>query len=196
MSTSLKEGTTKDNIKDEQLIRLYLKVHKPELFDELVERYSNKVYAKCISLLKNEELANDAAQDIFLKVYLNLSKFNEKSKFSTWLYSITYNYCIDFLRKKIKKDKMMVYSEEPLPDIEDSEEIQEKELLEMEVERLQHVLDEMQIKDRSVLLMKYQDEMSIKEIAEALDKSESAVKMMIKRAKQKALKIYNTLYPK
>lgn len=87
---------------DSELIARYLKEQNPEYFSALYRRYGGKVYAKCISMLNDEALAHDAVQDIFIKVFLNLSKFNEQSSFSTWLYSITYNFCIDMIRKKKK----------------------------------------------------------------------------------------------
>lgn len=143
-------------------------------------------------MLKNEELAQDAMQDIFIKIYMNLAKFSGKSKFSTWVYSITYNYCIDFLRRK-KKEKN-IFSDEIENVGEPIEEVPDKELLEMQVSRLKRVLNDIPVGDKAVLLMKYQDEMSIREIAGMLDKSESAIKMKIKRAKHKALKQYKELY--
>ena len=79
------------------------------------------------------------------------------------------------------------------PDI--IEEVEDGALLEMEVSRLKKVLEEIPSGDRAVLLMKYQDELSIKEIAEILNKTESAIKMKIKRAKHKAQKVYRDIFP-
>jgi len=144
-------------------------------------------------LLKDEELANDATQDVFMKIYLNLAKFSGKSKFSTWVYSITYNYCIDFIRRR-KKDRNL-FSDDEVENVgEVIDDVPEKELLEMEVSRLKVVLEKIPLGDKTVLLMKYQDEMSIKEIAEILEKSESAIKMKIKRAKHKAQKTYKDIF--
>jgi len=153
----------------------------------------NKIYSKCISMLKNESKAIDATQEIFMKIYLNLAKFDERSKFSTWIYSITYNYCIDFIRKQKKETKLFVDEQDNLPDI--IVEVPDTALLEMEVKRLKVVLEKLRPDDRAILLMKYQDEMQIKEIAAALDKTESAIKMKIKRAKHKAQKIYQDIFP-
>ena len=179
----------KKKIPDDELIDLFLASQSPEHFGELYGRYSDKVYSKCLSLLKNEAAAQDAAQDIFLKIFLNLAKFNKKSRFSTWVYSITYNYCIDHLRRK-KKEKTVLTDDENDKDPV-MEEIDDKEILEMEIERLSFILDKIPEDDKSVLLMKYQADMSIKEISEAFDKSESAIKMKLKRAKNKVRKLYN-----
>ena len=69
------------------------------------------------------------------------------------------------------------------------------ELLEIEFDRLENVLNNVSIEDKTVLLMKYQDDMSIRDISNIINKSESAVKMKIKRAKAKSMKVYHKLYP-
>jgi RNA polymerase sigma factor (sigma-70 family) len=137
-------------------------------------------------------MAHDATQEIFMKIFLNLARFREKSKFSTWVYSITYNFCIDFLRRK--KKKMALFSDEleNAPEIVDD--VPDEELLQMEVKKLKVVLDEIPTGDKAILLMKYQEEMSIKEISSVLEKSESAVKMKIKRAKAKAQMVKHELF--
>lgn len=178
---------------DNELIARYLKEQNPEYFTTLYRRYGGKVFAKCISMLGDEALARDAVQDIFIKVFLNLSKFNEQSSFSTWLYSITYNFCIDLIRKKKKIPVLLTedvgrIGDEPEVDVPDSI------LLEMKQERLERVLAELPEGDRIILLMKYMDDMSIKDIAEFFQKTESAIKMQIMRAKQKAQVIYDELY--
>ena len=178
---------------DSEVVKLYLRTQKPEYFSLLYKRYSVKIFSKCISLLKNEARAQDATQEIFTKIFLNLAKFNERSKFSTWVYSITYNYCIDYLRRKKKEKSLFSDEMENAPDR--VEEVDDSALLEMEVSRLKIVLEQIPSGDKMVLLMKYQDEMSIKEMAELLNKSESAIKMKIKRAKHKAQKTYKEIFP-
>ncbi len=178
---------------DNELIALYRKEQNPDYFSTLYRRYAGKVFAKCISMLSDEALARDAVQDIFIKVFLNLSRFNEQSSFSTWLYSITYNFCIDMIRRKKKipvllSDDVGRLGDEPEVDVPDSV------LLEMKQERLEKVLAQMPEGDRIILLMKYMDDMSIRDIAEFFQKTESAIKMQIMRAKQKAQAIYDELF--
>ncbi|MCU0345411.1 MAG: sigma-70 family RNA polymerase sigma factor [Saprospiraceae bacterium] len=178
---------------DIDLIRKYLATKETRHFTALYRRYSGKVYGKCISLLKEEHLARDAAQDIFMKIFLNLGQFGEQAKFSTWVYSITYNYCIDVLRKKKKTGDIFSDDMERLPDL--LEEVHDEALLTMQSDRLRVVLDNIPIGDKAILLMKYQDDLQIKDIAKMLNKTESAIKMKIKRAKHKAQMVYNDLYP-
>lgn len=186
------QRTNKSLRSDSEVIKLYLSTRETSYFSLLYTRYSGKVFSKCISMLKDEGLAQDATQDIFIKIYTNLAKFSEKSKFSTWIYSITYNYCIDFLRKKKKEKNLFTGEMDTPPDI--VEDVEDIELLQIELKKLKVILNKIPIGDKAILMMKYQEEMSIKEIAESLEKTESAIKMKIKRAKAKALSVYKDIY--
>jgi RNA polymerase sigma-70 factor (ECF subfamily) len=178
---------------DTELIALYLQGQNTTYFTQLYRRYASKVFAKCISMLGDEGLARDATQDIFIKILLNLSKFTEQSSFSTWVYSITYNYCIDLIRKK--KKIPLLYTEDVGRISKESEvEVPDSVLLEMKQERLAKVLDRLPPGDKAILMMKYIDDLQIKDIGDVLGKTESAIKMQIMRAKQKAQSIYDEMY--
>lgn len=182
---------------DSELISHYLREQNAVYFTALYRRYAGKVFAKCISMLSDEGQARDATQDIFIKVLLNLSKFTEQSSFSTWVYSITYNYCIDLIRKK--KKMPLIFSEDigkVSRETEDADEIPDSVLLEMEQTRLEKVFEYLPPGDKAILLMKYIDDLSIKEIGTVLNKTESAIKMQIMRAKQKSQSIYDDLFGK
>jgi len=179
-------------VSDEELVKLYLETQNVAYFNLIYKRYSGKIFGKCLSLLKTESEAEDATQDVMMKILMNMAKFSGKSRFSTWIYSITYNYCIDFLRRK-KKDPS-VYVDDYLENMDVEDDVEDRFLIEMNVGRLKVILEEIPTGDKTILLMKYQDEMSIKEIGQILDKSESAVKMKIKRAKQKFKKTFKEKY--
>lgn len=186
-------GALKTTLSDEEIIEYYLHTQKGSYFSVLYERYSKKVYGKCLSMLKSQQSAEDAVQEIFLKVMVNLSKFSGKSKFSTWLYSITYNFCIDKIRKEKKRLGQSVEDINAYGDIVDDE-IDDAEILETNIARLKIILDRIPQDDRAILMMKYLEEFSIKDICGVLNKSESAVKMQIKRAKEKFIKEYKYQY--
>jgi len=180
---------------DTELIARFLAEQNPHYFTQIYRRYAGKVYAKCLSMLQNEAWARDAVQDIFIKVFLSLSRFSEKSAFSTWLYSITYNYCIDLLRRRKKLPVLLAedvgrLGDAPVPEVPDSV------LLEMKQERLEAVLRHLSEGDRVILLMKYLDDMPIKDMAQLFGKTESAIKMQILRAKHRAQLVYEQLYGK
>ncbi len=136
--------------------------------------------------------SEDLSHDIFLKVFVNLSSFKERSKFSTWIYRITHNFCIDFLKKR-NKGSTVNLGEFPDVLIENEEE-NERKIFQLKAENLVAVLNEIDPEDKAILLMKYQDESSIADISEVLEIGESAAKMRIKRAKAKAVVIMNNLY--
>ncbi len=146
-------------------------------------------------MLSDEGLARDATQEIFIKILMNISKFNEQSTFSTWLYSITYNFCIDIIRKK---KKLQILFTEDVSRIKNDidEDVADSVLLEMKQERLSHVLDLLPPGDKAILLMKYNDDLPIKDIAETLNKTESAIKMQIMRAKMKAQTLHDDMFGK
>ncbi|MFK7756718.1 MAG: RNA polymerase sigma factor [Flavobacteriales bacterium] len=182
----------KTTLSDEELIKEILKNQRADDYGIIYDRYSQKVFQKSISFVKDVDVAKDLAHDIFIKCYVNLSKFNFESKFSTWLYRLTYNFCIDYLRKNNKFVKSSAEELEHLSD--DDSDLQEKKLLALRAERLQKVLEEIPTDDKAVLLMKFQDGMSVKEIMPILNCGESAVKMRIKRAKSKALETYKNMF--
>ncbi len=183
------------DMKDLEVINSYLETQASMCFSVLYSRYASKIYGKCLTILKDEAMAEDATQEIFMKIFLNLSRFEEKARFSTWIYSITYNYCIDYLRRKQKQSN--VFSDDEIEKAADvaEDDVSDAALMELEVRQLRNILDEMPPGDRTILLMKYQDDMSIREIAGILNKSESAVKMKIKRAKEKAQKLKEEFLP-
>jgi RNA polymerase sigma factor (sigma-70 family) len=186
-------GRTADiALSDNEIIREYLRTQRQDYFSILYRKYADKVYRKCYTLLKDQGLAEDAMQDIFVKVMMNLASFNERAQFSTWIYSITYNFCIDYIRKHKKEKQMFVDDIERAPDLQDD--VPDEFLLSMEVKRLKVVLERLPLDDHTILLMKYQDDMSIRDIADILKKTESAVKMKLKRAKEKSQEIYLSLY--
>lgn len=182
------------NLTDEEIVREIVASQNPDFVGVLYERYTDKIFRKAISFVKDKETAEDLTHDIFLKILLSLASFKGKSKFSTWVYSVTYNFCIDYLRKRQKhRFSSMSYDmaddNEPIDDIDDT-----SAFLEMKVSRLQEVLELLNIDEKMILLMKYKDGLSIKQIQTAFDLSESAVKMRIKRAKEKVQKLYKEKY--
>jgi RNA polymerase sigma-70 factor (ECF subfamily) len=179
-------------MQDLEVISQYLETQASMCFSLLYSRYAPKIYGKCLTILKDEALAEDATQEIFMKIFVNLSRFEEKAKFSTWIYSITYNFCIDYLRRKQKEDFLFTDDMEKTADFADD--IPDELLMEIEVQQLRRVLEEIPADDRTILLMKYQDDMSVRDIADVLNKTESAVKMKIKRAKEKAQRIKDELF--
>ena len=166
------------------MVALYVSSQRNEYFEEIYERYVNKVYRKCYSFVYNQEKAEDFTHDIFLKLILKIGTFKETSKFSTWLYSITYNYCMDQIRAGRKRNETGMQENIDLMDEEEGSE------LDFQAVEINRSMEQMAADERAILQMKYQEDFSIKEIAETLKISESAVKMRLMRSKEKLRKIY------
>lgn len=87
-------------------------------FDQLIDAYQQKVFGTCISFIPNKEDAEDVAQEVFLEVFKSISKFKSNAKLSTWIYKITTNKCLEFIRKKKTKKRfafMQTLSGDDLP---------------------------------------------------------------------------------
>jgi RNA polymerase sigma-70 factor, ECF subfamily len=164
-----------------------------EAFEELIRRHQHRVFAVASGILRRREDVEDIAQQVFVKAYFSLKRFDQRAAFSTWLYKITVNECWDLLRKK--KVRPLVYesdlSEEqarqvttsaekvnPGPDV--SEKIEARE----NVERLLEGLDE---RDRLMLILKEVEGYSIEEIAEVLNLNGNTVKVRLFRARRKVV---------
>lgn len=195
MSISPKKITS-IKLTDEELVSVIVQSQDERYITVLYDRYSNKIYRRAISFVKEPSTAEDLTHDIFMKILMNLASFKGKSKFSTWIYSITYNYCIDFLRRK-QKERLQAnsYNNESSQLRESLEDVEEFESLRvMKAERLKELLEMVSVDDKMILLMKYQDNLSIKQIQAVFNISESAVKMRINRAKGKIKKLYREKY--
>lgn len=165
---------------DEELVALVVTSGKPDYFGVIYDRYSQKVYRKCMGFVRDRDLAQDLVQDIFTKLFFQLSKFHGKSRFSTWLYAVTYNHCIEHLRKNNRYQTTELDDE---ADVQDD--FSDAELLALQQDLLRKALNQIGPEDRMVLLMKYQDDMSVQEIMDVLSVGESAVKMRLARARQR-----------
>ncbi len=176
-------------ISDEEVVRRIKEGHESELFSVLYERYYSKVLDKCYSLAQSRELAEELAGDILSKVYEKLDSFKGNSSFSSWLYSVTYNHCIDWLREKKRLHYPEWNSSNELPEIID--ETYEEESI-IDYDRLMTLLDKLHTEEKALIMMRYFDEMSLMQIAKALRVTESAAKMRLKRAKARLLYLYNS----
>jgi RNA polymerase sigma factor (sigma-70 family) len=180
------------DISDEALVSIIIQENRTELFQILYDRYYPKILDKCYTLLRNKELARESTQDILSKVYEKLNSFKGLSSFSSWIYSITYNYCIDYLRsfKKLHYPDWNINHE--LSEIIDET---EENLTELKFNRLMKVMEKIHPEEKAMLIMKYSDKISMKQIAEALRITESAAKMRIKRAKARLIFQYKKMFP-
>lgn len=139
--------------------------------------------------MKNGDTAEDLCQEILIKIFLKVNDFQKKANFSTWLYSIIHNTCIDYLRKN-KKNTQQVLTEKMVDEVADLIEDVDEIPQEMSLQILDQLLDTISPEEKLLLLLKYKEKHSIKDIQVSLNLSESAVKMRLKRAKEKINALY------
>ena len=159
-------------------------------FEDIVLANQKNVYNLALKLTGNEEDALDISQEAFFKAYLQLGSFRAQSRFSVWLYRLTYNLCIDFLRKKPKATVIsLTYSdgEDDTADIEipDMRDIPEDVILRCESgEIISQSICELRPEHREILTMREITGMSYCEIALTLGVSEGTVKSRLARARK------------
>lgn len=152
----------------------------------LVDRYAPMVFSVVNRFVNNDEDAEELAQQIFVKTYERLASFNGDSKFSSWLYMIAKNHCRDYAqnvrRRNFRFSEMedaelqqkLVYDERA------DQELEKEEWLELLREGLEHITDAY----AEAFLLKYENNMSYKAMAQRLDASVSALKVRVHRAKK------------
>jgi RNA polymerase sigma-70 factor, ECF subfamily len=162
-----------------------------EAFEELVRRHQQRVTAVAGGILRQREDVEDISQQVFVKAYFSLKRFDQRAAFSTWLYKITVNECWDLLRKR--KVRPLVYesnlSEEQARQYGAPEErstpaadISDRLVARQSVERLLECLDE---RDRMMLILKEVEGFAVDEIAEILDLNANTVKVRLFRARRR-----------
>lgn len=179
--------------KDEEIITRIRNDGNSKDFALLYVRYYPKVLNKCHSFVKNRELAEELTAEIFAKILEKLPSFKQLSSFSSWLYTITYNHCIDYLRDKNNLHYPNWTRENEIPEIVDDS---GDATGDMNYKHLQAILERIHPEEKALLLMKYQDDLSMKEIAVALRISEDAAKMRLKRARTRVAYLYKETYLK
>lgn len=182
---------------DEELVGRLKESDRSDLraFDILVERHEARILANCRHLCGSPSDAPDLAQEVFVKAYFGISRFEGRAQFSTWLQRIKVNHCINHMKRK--RGKTFLDVDEPAlgglsklqvnPDAERELEKEDTRVL------VNAVLDRMSTTLRIPLVMRDMDELSYQEIADELGIGLSAVKMRIKRGREEFRSIMTEL---
>jgi RNA polymerase sigma-70 factor (ECF subfamily) len=159
-------------------------------FEEVVTLFQHRLYQVCYRMLGNAQEAEDIAQEAFVRAYINIHTFDQKRKFSTWLFRIATNLCIDRIRKKKPDyyldanvpgtDGLNMYSQ-----IAASGELPEEEVERMELqERIHYEIGRLPDKYRSVIILRYIEELPLQEIADILELPLGTVKTRVHRGRE------------
>jgi RNA polymerase sigma-70 factor (ECF subfamily) len=161
-----------------------------EAFSQIVREYEARVWSLALRLLKNPEDAKDAVQESFLKVFRQLGEFRGESQFTTWLYRIVVNTCLDMARKKKREQSRCIRpsqdDEQFLERLPDHGPVPESVAIEREVRRtLLEAIDELPDKYRILLILHVQQGLTYQETAEILGLPVRTVGTRIHRAKER-----------
>jgi len=175
-----------NNYSDEQLVAVYLKGDK-EALNLLIKRYLTPIFNYALGFVKDAATAEDMAQEVFVKVWRKIKKFDKKYKFKSWLYVIAKNTCLDYLKKNKtvnfselnQADDGLLFEElikanSPMPD--------EEFAVETEAKEINSVIDKLPNKYQEVVKLHYQGGYNFREIAEILKESIETVKSRNRRA--------------
>lgn len=172
-------------------------------FGQLIEAYQGPVYNLAYRMLGNRGEAEEAAQEAFIRAYTRLDTYDPSRKFSTWMLSITSNYCIDLLRKR---RALLLSLDQPLPPhpalMSDRAENPEAQASDTERERMvQALLEHLPEDYRQAVVLRYWYDLSYEEIADVMDTSISAIKSRLFRARRQLAEValeeemFNMLQP-
>ncbi|MDQ0207469.1 RNA polymerase sigma factor SigW [Alkalicoccobacillus murimartini] len=161
-----------------------------EAFSEIVDLFKDKVYQVAYRMVGHPQEAQDVAQEAFLRAYTNLDKYDMNRKFSTWLFRIATNVAIDRLRKKkpdfhledkVKGTEGLTYESQLAAD----QDLPEDQVVTLEMQEwIQSEINQLPLKYRSAIILKYIEDLSLKEISEILDMPISTVKTRIHRGRE------------
>jgi len=172
-----------------QLARLALKGDQ-QAFAEIVGLYQDKLYHMAYRMLGSRQEAEDVVQDAFLRVYKNLERYDETMKFSTWIYRIATNLCIDRLRKRkptysLDADTTEHEGLDGYSMIPSDNRTPESETLLSEMQSTVHkAIDNLPAKYKSVMVLRYLQELSLQEIGDVLDMPVTTVKTRVHRGRE------------
>lgn len=161
-----------------------------QAFEALILKHEKIVYNVALRMMDHSEDAKDISQEVFLKAYRNIKNFDERAAFSTWLYRITYNTCIDEMRKR--KGKQSYSLEEEMENEEGSmqrqiadegETPEESILREEQKSEIIQALESLSAEHKAAIILRDIKGLSYEEIAEILDLSLGTVKSRISRAR-------------
>lgn len=178
-------------IDDQHYINLVIK-GDTNAFAVLANQYKNMVFSLALKMVKNREEAEEVAQDAFIKVYKSLGNFKGDSKFSTWLYTITYNTCLDRLRK-YKREQHTVTVDEY---IENQLALADNTLNSLEDNERKKIIQDCLLllpgEDSFLLTLFYFEEQSVKEIAGIIGVNANHVKIKLYRSRKRLAAVLKT----
>ncbi len=189
----MKRSSTRKNAKEEQSILTAVKGGDTERFHEIEERYHDKILFYLWHLVGSKEEAEDILQDVLMKIYKSMSSFDNRKRFSSWIYRIAHNEAINHLKRRNRfrsiswEDIVNVKDRLSTSDRQDSP--QERWIRGERRSEVRRAIKKLPPKYREVLLLRYYFERSYDEIADIINKPRNTVGTLISRAKKRLVKV-------
>lgn len=156
-----------------------------QAFAPLVDRYKNLVYTLALRMVKNTDEAEEAAQDTFVKVFRSLEKFKGESKFSTWIYRVAYNTCLDRIKKYKTAPLEIAIDDYGTRQLRATENVLDTLADEERHRAVQECLQQLPGEDAFLLTLYYFEEQSLEEIAKIIGIKPNNVKIKLFRCRKK-----------
>lgn len=180
---------------EKKLIKLAQKGNS-SAFEKLIIKYERNIYNICLRMLNDEHEAYDAAQEVCMKIWRQIHTFEGNSKFSTWIYRIATNQCLDMLRKYKNKNEISIYQtnknsdDEWILDIKDEKADMDKHMEHLALQDImQLALSELKDEYKEVIILRELQNQSYDEIGDILNLSQGTVKSRLSRARLALKKI-------
>ncbi|BAO76702.1 RNA polymerase sigma factor [Winogradskyella sp. PG-2] len=154
-------------------------------YGQLVDRYKDLVYTLAIRMLKHKEEAEEVAQDTFIKVFKSLNKFKGDSKFSTWIYRVAYNTCLDNIKKNKKHLNNVAIDEYTFNKLDTIDNALDNIIKEEKSILIKNCIDKLPEDSSALLTLFYYEELSLDEISKIINVEANTVKVKLFRARKK-----------
>lgn len=151
-------------------------------FNELLRRFRDPVWRVCYRLMGNDHDAQDAAQEVFVRLFTNRAKFEGRSKYSTWVHGVALRTCLTLRRGRGRRQRRVAPAETEILENESQSTAPEDSQLTLDLNQMLETLEE---EDRAMLILKFSEGYSYDDLAEIFGLSTSACKMRVSRARQK-----------
>ena len=185
------------NAKKDFMLVLRAKDGDQKAYTALMQRYTDSLYFLALKIVNNKDDAMDLTVETFAKAFENIEKYKPDFAFSTWIFKIATNNCIDFIRKKrLNVVSLQSLTEEYRNDrqlqvISDILNPEETSIKKEESEKLKNILEHLPQRYRTLIILKYYDEKSYEEISQQLDLPLGTVKAQLSRARELMSNIMN-----
>ncbi len=178
----MRSNDTYLHLTDQELLQLFYKQKDQQLLGYLLQRYTLVLFGVCMKYLKNDEIAKDGVQQVFLKALQEVPKY-EITYFKSWIYMVAKNYCLMYLREHNKHvpDELKEQHSKVLPQDDDKEEKAEKEQL---LELIEQGLETLNTEQKTCVTLFYLQKRSYHEISESTGQSLLQVKSHIQNGKR------------